>query len=308
MAVESIIHPFDTLITRIQSPGYLMKYKNANGGFRPTMFRGLYQGIGPTMVTAIPSSVIFFYIYETAKSALLSGSEETSSEKMPAAAAYAISSAAAELASCAILNPAEVLKQNAQVSKSHGSGGHKYPVLTMLRELMSRPRKLWTGYTVLAASHLPGTTMTFCLYEYSKASWLERFKNPPTIPEQVRVSLFSAGVAGAAVSLCLVPIDVVKTRMRLAAGSRASQSSLPPKIIPISPELSGPKSTATSPQGPIAVARGILVAEGVRGLFRGASLTCVAAMLGSGLFLGCYDGIKLYSQMSSASQEPASPH
>lgn len=306
MAVESIIHPFDTLITRIQSPGYAVTYKNIKGGFQPTMFRGLYQGIGPTMVTAIPSSVTFFYIYETAKSALLNGSEERSSEKMPAAAAHAISSAAAELASCAILNPAEVLKQNAQVSKSHGSGGLKYPVLTMLRQLMSRPRKLWTGYTVLAASHLPGTAMTFCLYEYFKTSWLGSFQNPPTIPEQVRVSLFSAGVAGAAVSLFLVPIDVVKTRMRLAAGSRTSQSSLPPKIIPINPELSGPRSTSTSPQGPIAVARGILVADGVRGLFRGASLTCVAAMLGSGLFLGCYDGIKLYSQKSCASQEQAS--
>ena len=47
MAVEFIIHPFDTLIARIQSPGYLVTYKNIKGGFRLTMFRGLYQGIGP---------------------------------------------------------------------------------------------------------------------------------------------------------------------------------------------------------------------------------------------------------------------
>lgn len=86
------------------------------------------------MVTAIPSPVALFYIYETAKSALLNGSEETGSEKMLAAVAHAISSVAAELESCAILDPAEVLKQDAQVSKS---GANKYPDLAMPRQLTS---------------------------------------------------------------------------------------------------------------------------------------------------------------------------
>jgi hypothetical protein len=54
------------------------------------------------------------------------------------------------------------------------------------------------------------------------------------------------------------------------------------------------KGQHVSSANAIAVARGILVEDGIRGLFRGGALTCLAAGLGGGLFLGCYDGLKVY--------------
>jgi hypothetical protein len=44
----------------------------------------------------------------------------------------------------------------------------------------------------------------------------------------------------------------------------------------------------------VAVARDVLLKEGIAGLFRGSVLTCAAGVVGSGLYIGCYEGSKLY--------------
>ena len=72
--------------------------------------------------------------------------------------------------------------------------------------------------------------------------------------------------------------------MRLAAGEQtgSTRSSL--------------KGTSGLPSrvGAFAIARDVLRKEGVAGLFRGSTLTCVAAVVGSGLYIGCYEGAKIY--------------
>jgi len=92
------------------------------------------------------------------------------------------------------------------------------------------------------------------------------------------MSAVSAGLAGGVTAALFVPVDVVKTRMRLAAGTSVRETR--PHLNP------GP--------GPLAVARQVVGAEGTAGLFRGLGLTCVAAALGSGLYLGCYEWWKMY--------------
>ncbi|PKX90081.1 putative mitochondrial carrier protein (Pet8) [Aspergillus novofumigatus IBT 16806] len=270
VGVELLIHPLDTLITRIQSPAYTSAYQRVNGSVKPALYRGLYQGFGPTIITSIPASVAFFTIYETMKSTL-QPNEGIQPSKTRELATYALSSAVADLVACAITNPAEVLKQNAQVV--HAQSEHsRSPLLSTVRRFSRHPTKLWTGYTMLAASHLPGTSLTFLLYEYLKTS--------------------CGALASAVVSMLFVPVDVVKTRMRLAAGT-PTYARLPLKadIRPIPPSV---KAERVSSANAVAVAKGILVKDGIRGLFRGGALTCLAAGLGGGLFLGSYDGLKVY--------------
>lgn len=215
----------------------------------------------------------------------------TQSSKTRELATYAISSAVADLVACAITNPAEVLKQNAQVVHSQ-SGHSRSPLLSTLKHFSRHPTKLWAGYTMLAASHLPGTSLTFLMYESLKTSWFEVPQNSGEISARFKGSFHSGALASAVVSLLFVPVDVVKTRMRLAAGTH-SYARLPLKadIRPIPPSVA---SERVSSANAVAVARGILVKEGIRGLFRGGALTCLAAGLGGGLFLGCYDGLKVY--------------
>lgn len=213
-------------------------------------------------------------------------------------ATYALSSAVADLVACAITNPAEVLKQNAQVVHDALSKDSRLrsrsPLLATVSQFSRRPSKLWAGYTVLAASHLPGTSLTFLLYEYLRTEWFEVSQGSIVVGANVKGSFYSGALASAVVSLLFVPVDVVKTRIRLAAGT-TSYARLP---LPLKADIRGIPPLArprrVSSANAVAVARGIYVQEGIRGLFRGGALTCVAAGLGGGLFLGCYDGLKVY--------------
>lgn len=70
----------------------------------------------------------------------------------------------------------------------------------------------------------------------------------------------AAGSSGAVAAVVTTPIDVVKTRIMLAAGERKQA---------------------------LVVAREVLKEEGLRGLWRGGVLRAVWTMIGSGLYLGC---------------------
>lgn len=88
-------------------------------------------------------------------------------------------------------------------------------------------------------------------------------------------------------------MDVVKTRMMLAAGSgeqgdggRGSAHEEKGKAAPA-------RGTYRS-RGGLAVAREVVAERGVAGLFRGAVLRAVWTAVGSGLYLGMYEVAKTW--------------
>ncbi|GJC86177.1 putative mitochondrial carrier C1271.11 [Colletotrichum liriopes] len=309
LGVDVLVHPIDTLITRTQSPAYKTHYKNANGSFNRSLFLGLYQGFGPTLVTGMPSAVAFFTIYEGLKKASQDAKAAGYLQGVPLPVLHGASSAAADLVSCAIINPAEVLKQNAQVyQQAEGSPQRQSPTLKMLKKFMKQPTRLWAGYTALATSSIPGISLTFLLYESLAAKLLERSdRKSGSISQQIQIHTISAGLAGASASFIFVPVDVVKTRMRLAAGGQMS----PTRLFPTSVGMQGSvmryveHAQPRTIHGPLRVARDVFRTEGVRGLFRGGTLTCLAAGVGSGLGLGSYEGFKQYFKGSTTAQEEA---
>lgn len=285
---ETVVHPIDTVITRMQSSVYASQYKNVNGSLKRKLFLGLYQGFGPCLIASLPSSAVFFATYEASKAAFEKARKAGHVGNVPPWMVFAASSAAAELLACAITNPAEVLKQNAQVLQPAGRSSLAH----VSRLFRKDPSKLWAGYWLLVAGQLPGVCLTFCFYESLKAGLLS--ENNPRANEplhQVKISALSAAVAGGCSSWIFVPIDVMKTRMRLAAGDRLNTT-------PSHVDKARNASTTTVPSSRhsrlLATASQIARQEGVLGFFRGSTLTCVAAALGSGLYLGCYEGVKLY--------------
>lgn len=261
----------------------------------------------------------FFTSYESLKYLLgsLSGSSKTSSLSfisLPTPLLHSLASSTAELVSCAILTPAEVIKQNAQIasrSPSTAPAGHRHGpktniTLEVLRKLRRRPARLWSGYTALVARNLPFTGLQFPIYEELKRK-LEGWRDEKILlPKQkqmgkeavaepdVHVSLHmgttavSAGVAGSVAAGVTTPIDVIKTRIMLGAGEErdtAAGVGQQEKLGRDSPGRGGRgKMTLWS------VGRDILNKEGVRGLFRGGVLRSAWTALGLGLYLGSYEG------------------
>ncbi|OAP60957.1 hypothetical protein AYL99_05959 [Fonsecaea erecta] len=293
--VDLLVYPLDTLKTRLQSQNYEQLYKDASGKTKPSLFRGLYQGVGSVVLITIPSSGAFFTTYEALKYGISEAVPPNSTIFLPQPAIHAAASGGAELVSCAILTPAEVLKQNAQMLSARGK--RTSTSLEVFRHFRKNPSRLWRGYTALAARNLPFTALQFPAFEFLKGYFMQRRKDrnggKPVdgIAERARITAMSAAIAGSGSAWITTPVDVVKTRIMLAAGSGDDGPRTDPKGKASKFLMGGVQGSRKSG---LIVARDILKTEGVRGLFRGALLRACWTSLGSGLYLGCYEGGRFY--------------
>lgn len=259
----------------------------------------------------MPLAGVFFLTYESAKSAL--GTALPSA--VPQAAVHALASGAAELASCSVLTPAEVIKQNAQVLRDSAAGGSRQSsslrALHMVWHSEGGPwRRLWAGYKALAARNLPFTALQFPMFEFLRrrlghgpeqttgtrptngdgdgwaaradgwAAWADGVTSDRQLTGVGAVNAAAAAASGATAALITTPLDVVKTRIMLASQS-------------------GPESGAVSRAKAqkltgLVVAKTVYSEAGIRGLFRGAGLRIIWTALGSGIYLGSYEMAKVW--------------
>ncbi|KAF2223137.1 mitochondrial carrier domain-containing protein [Elsinoe ampelina] len=320
-SVDLLVYPLDTLKTRIQSPEYKNLFLNAgtNTVNKAALFRGLYQGLGSVIIATLPSSGAFFTTYEGTKHLL------STTPLLPEPLIHATASSLAELVSCAILTPAEVIKQNAQMVSTPSSTSATLQTISRFR---SNPLALWRGYTALAGRNLPFTALQFPLFERLKHHLRERRDAQGnlsgSILEAGTITAISAGLAGSLAAVVTTPVDVVKTRIMLAAAEGAAEAaSKPPPSSSSSPSTSSSSSSSSPPssnqksptlnalgekvkaaaanvakppsrKGSLDIAREIMAEKGVKGLFRGGALRAVWTMLGSGLYLGTYEGGRMW--------------
>jgi len=321
--VDLLIYPLDTLKTRQQSRDFVKTFADTSATTKlPSrqLFRGLYQGIGIVIVATLPAAGTFFTTYEAAKRIIGRRQKDGGGGPggggggwmLPQPLVHSLASSIAECASCLVLTPAEVIKQNAQMIQSKGSassssskGSAKPPStvissstsLAALRQL-SHGRgvtsNLLSGYTALVARNLPFTAIQFPIFEYIRQRiWDDRLGRPgrsgrgdKTLLETGVVTGVSAGLAGSFAAVVTTPMDVVKTRMMLSVGGGGGDSG-------------APKSSASKPRpeqrkGGLAVTRQVIAERGVVGLFRGSLIRAVWTAVGSGLYLGMYEVSKVW--------------
>lgn len=230
--------------------------------------------------------------------------------KIPQPAVHAAASGTAELASCLVLTPAEVIKQNAQMLRAASGGGSESGTTSsrstsiqawqMLKNSPEGPaRRLWRGYTALAARNLPHTAIQFPVFEFvRKKMWHRRghrWPRPPSagggagLMDTWVVNGSSAAVSGALAAVLTTPTDVVKTRMMLMGENNNLGTGV------ANQGASGNASQLTEKRtGGWAVAKQVFQERGVRGLFRGGALRAVWTAVASGLYLGTYEVSKVW--------------
>jgi solute carrier family 25 S-adenosylmethionine transporter 26 len=213
---------------------------------------------------------------------------------------HSTASSIAELVSCAILTPAEVIKQNAQMVDASSKTN---ATVQTLRKFRSNPLALWRGYTALASRNLPFTALQFPMFErlkeYIKNQRDQQGTRTKTVLESGIITAVSAGTAGSIAAIITTPVDVVKTRIMLAAADtavkEAEEGSASRKANNGMVDAFGNagKKLPTR-KGSMQIAREIMVESGVKGLYRGGALRAVWTMLGSGLYLGVYESGRTY--------------
>lgn len=287
------------------------------------MFRGVYQGVGSVIIATLPSSGAFFTTYEGIKSVLSDANPTIGSSSKPLVPTpfiHAAASGTAELVSCAILTPAEVIKQNAQmVDNSKRDAPRVNATLQTIKRFRTNPLALWRGYTALAGRNLPFTAMQFPMFEKIKES-IRRYRNERgirtnTLFESGVITAVSAGTGGSIAAVVTTPIDVIKTRIMLAAvetgpadsqatakeSAKAAKEALVDATgktvqkVKEKPIESIKEATATTARkSSLQVAREVMQESGFKGLFRGGALRGVWTMLGSGLYLGVYESGRIW--------------
>lgn len=231
------------------------------------------------------------------------------SPSVPQPFIHSAASATAELVSCFILTPAEVLKQNAQMirrptesSASKSRTLFQRSVTLQALKQFKRPSQLWSGYTALAARNLPFTAMQFPMFEHLKASIREHRKSNGTftggISETALITAVSAGSAGSIAALLTTPVDVVKTRIMLSAAGESSEHQTKNDVERAKRQGQSLEKLASekgiTKKGGLTVAREIFQKDGIKGLFRGGVLRAAWTALGSGLYLGAYESGRLW--------------
>ena len=274
-------------------------YKRSSVHIRSQVY---VEGVKRRLTLFSRTAGLFFSTYERAKLVL--------GEFLPVHQALIHSSASgiAEMASCLVLAPAEVIKQNAQMiqqdsladSGKHARNSSASTSLRAFRQLAAKeaPRRLFTGYTALIARNLPFTALQFPMFEHLRArAWETRLRKTGRssdddgeerrgVLETCLIAGGSAGIAGAAAAFVTTPSDVVKTRMMLMAGQRYPSAT--------GTVASSPGRRDGKPLGSWAVTRLIYRERGISGFFRGWVFRSGWTALGSSLYLGTYDGAKLW--------------
>lgn len=147
--------------------------------------------------------------------------------------------------------------------------------------------------------------MQFPLFEHFKA-WIKAYRertgiHTGTLMETGLVTATSAGVAGSISAVATTPVDVVKTRIMLAAAENAARDAEGGNGVGDALKNGGlrdamghvvkkPFSRKTSLQ----IGREIVAEQGLKGLWRGGALRGTWTMLASGLYLGTYESGRIW--------------
>lgn len=134
--------------------------------------RGLYAGLGPSLLL-VGHGALQFAAYETLRSKLLEHRRSSSSNASSSlnSAEYAALGAAAKLFASGCTYPMQVLRSRLQQRLCSLAPGAPTAVLPILKQLLAQGgvRGLYKGWVPNVLRVIPGSALTFVVYEKSRA-------------------------------------------------------------------------------------------------------------------------------------------
>ncbi|KAG0034190.1 Fe(2+) transporter [Podila clonocystis] len=205
IAEHAVMYPIDSIKTRMQilQPTPQAVYSGVlNAANKITTTEGartLWRGVNSVILGAGPAHALYFGTYEYAKQAF--GGNESGHHPVAAAAA----GACATIASDALMNPFDVIKQRMQV---HGS------IYKSVMECGSKVyaaeglRAFYISYPTTLTMTIPFQSLQFATYEY-----LRKVLNPSGKYDPM-THIVAGGIAGAVAAAATTPLDVAKTLLQ----------------------------------------------------------------------------------------------
>ncbi|XP_017280614.1 solute carrier family 25 member 40 [Kryptolebias marmoratus] len=168
--------------------------------------RALWSGLPPTLVMAVPATVIYFTCYDQLYAALRMRMGDRAQE------APILAGAIARVGSVSVISPLELIRTKLQSQKQ------SYRELTAcIRSAVEAEgwRSLWRGLGPTLLRDVPFSAMYWYNYERGKRWLCERYKTgEPTFS----ITFTSGAVSGSVAAIVTLPFDVVKTRRQVELG------------------------------------------------------------------------------------------
>lgn len=223
--------------------------------------RGLWRGLNVTLLLALPTTGLYFTLYEAFHDEIHARNPE---ESKSYAALFA--GASARIATSTAASPLELARTSLQA----GVGGPNATVVSVLTQIRRTDGvlALWRGLGPTLLRDVPFSAIYWSAYENLKDP--ERSILPHRFfssGNEFSVYLGAGIGAGGLAAACTVPADVIKTRR---------QASLMP-------------GNPVQLPSPFAIARNIVQDEGMRGLFRGAGPRVAKVAPACAIMMGSYE-------------------
>ncbi len=218
---HSVMYPIDAIKTRMQiaqmeaNEGIIQAFSHISA---TEGLYGLWRGISTVIIGAGPAHAVYYYIFESTKTALCRHLESVNhhvkmknalitDEKHPLVAS--VSGIAATTASDAIMTPFDVVKQRMQILQTCGMCDKPSPfhvAAEMLRKERLRP--FYISYPTTLAMNIPFAAINFGVYEYASSKI-----NPDQIYNPM-LHCVSGAISGAAAAAVTTPLDCIKTALQ----------------------------------------------------------------------------------------------
>ena len=235
--------------------------------------RSLWSGLSPTLISAIPSTVVYFATYD--QSRLYLRSRFGSAASPQPAWVPMVAGAAARVWSSTLVAPLELVRTRMQAQRMRYTevGG---AVRLLLRE--EGVRGLWKGLTPTLIRDVPFSAVYWAGYEGLKLAADQRTPSP-------LFSFLAGSASGAVASVITLPFDVVKTHWQIEFGQKFGQQ-------PATSNVSGGKGGPSD--GVLVALRGIYSRAGLPGLFAGLVPRVVKVAPACAIMITSYEGGKAF--------------
>jgi len=225
---DTCMHPFDTISTRLKVQGmdptqpakYHGLFRTARTMVAEEGVRSLFNGVSATILCAIPSSAIYFGMYEFVKGTGKQHGQVTNEYHMDAV--HLAAGVSAELAASVVVVPFEVVKSRMQASSTRVYQGAMNGIVTIARN--EGFIGLFAGYRACLMLDCSFSGLQFVFYErLRKVLKAARVQAPPDVDSDMDYVLasmedsmedFVAGAVSGGIAAWLSnPLDVVAARL-----------------------------------------------------------------------------------------------
>lgn len=181
--------------------------------------KSLWSGLGPTLVLALPTTVLYFVAYEQFRLRLKDYNTKHTGDVNVPMWVPAVAGCSARVLAVTCVNPLELIRTKMQSQKlSYFEVGGALKIL--LREYGAIG--LWKGLFPTILRDVPFSSIYWTSYETCKK--LYNVKDPT-----VAFSFCAGAVSGSIAAFCTVPFDVVKTHQQIEFGETVIYADKPGK-------------------------------------------------------------------------------